>query len=223
MDGFAHRKGYVRQKSRRFMNMQQSESYQRTASSGMVFDKKLPAGKQSAKDFQQKRLLLCLIEEEMELSVRSNGSLNDAGIKLIGQLVQKSASELLKMRNFGRTSLHEIEKNLSEMDLALSMNPNFPPWDGSGNGAELIHILSQQKPGVGFQMDDTSAKSLGIDLMKVNQQLQELAKTKDRKTLSILHAKYLLEELESKFEKDIPYLKGLLRPQGLLSELGEKS
>ena len=203
--------------------MQQAESYQRTASSGMVFDKKLPAGKQSAKDFQQKRLLLCLVEEEMELSVRSNGSLNNAGIKLIGQLVQKSASELLKLRNFGRTSLHEIENNLAEMGLNLSMNLNFSPWDGSGNGAELIRILSQQAPGSGFQMDDNAAKALGIDLMKVNQRLQETAKTKDRKTISILHTKYLLELLESKFEKDIPYLKGLLKLHGLRSELSEKA
>lgn len=203
--------------------MQQAESYQRTASSGMVFDNKLPAGKQSAKDFQQKRSLLCLIEEEMELSVRSKGCLNNAGIKLIGQLVQKSASELLELNKFGRTSLHEIENNLSEMDLTLSMNLNFPPWDGSGNGAELIRILSQQEPGGGFRIDDNAAKALGIDLIKVNQWLQESAKTKDRKTLSILHAKYLLELLESKFEKDIPYLKGLLKPHGLWSELSGKS
>ncbi|MBP7177280.1 MAG: hypothetical protein KBA53_13825 [Thermoclostridium sp.] len=192
--------------------MQQAESYQRTVSSGMVFEKKFPAGKQSAKDFQQKRILLCLIEEEMELSVRSNGCLNNSGIKLIGQLVQKSASELIELKNFGRTSLHEIENNLSEMGLTLSMNLNFPPWDGSGNGAELIRILSQQEPGGGFQMDDNAAKAMGIDLMKVNQRFQESAKTKDKKTLSIMHAKYLLELLESKFEKDIPYLTDLLKP-----------
>ena len=134
------------------------------------------------------------------------------GHKTDGQLVQKSASELLELNKFGRTSLHEIENNLTEMGLTLSMNLNFPPWDGSGNGAELIRILSQQEPGGGFQMEDNAVTALGIDLMKVNQRLQESAKTKDRKIISILHAKYLLELLESKFEKDIPCLKGLLKP-----------
>jgi len=194
------------------MNMQQVESYQCAVSSGMVFARKVPARNESENALQRKRTLLCLIEEEMELSVRSNGCLNNAGIKLIGQLVQKSASELLKLKNFGRTSLHEIENNLAEMGLTLSMNLNFTPWDGSGNGSELIRILSQQEPGGGFRIDDDAAKALGIDLMKVNQQLQKMAKMKDRKTLSILHTKYLVELLESKFEKDINYLTDLLKP-----------
>lgn len=195
--------------------MQQVESYQCAVSSGMVFARKVPARNESENALQRKRTLLCLIEEEMELSVRSNGCLNNAGIKLIGQLVQKSASELLKLKNFGRTSLHEIEKNLGEMGLNLDMNLNFPPWNGDGNGAELIRILYLQEPGGGFRMDDDAAKALGIDLMKVNQRVQETAKNKDRKALSILHAKYLVEELESKFAKDIPHLKDLLKPHGL--------
>ena len=192
--------------------MQQADGYQRTVSSGMVFERKVPARNESENVLQQKRMLLCLIEEEMELSVRSKGCLNHAGIKLIGQLVQKSASELLKLKNFGRTSLHEIEESLGEMGLNLDMNLNFHPWNGDGNGAELIRILSLQKPGGGFRIDDDAAKALGIDLTKVNQRVQEMAKNKDRKTLSILQTKYLVELLESKFEQDIPYLKDLLKP-----------
>ena len=191
--------------------MQQTESYQRTVSSGMVFERKASVRNESENLLQQKRILICLIEEEMELSVRSKGCLNATGIKLIGQLVQKSASELLKLRNFGRTSLHEIEKNLGEMGLNLDMNLNFPPWNGDGNGAELIRILSLQEPGGVFRIDDDAAKSLGIDLTEVNQDLQETG-TKNRKTLSILHTKNLLELLEAKFEKDIPYLTDLLKP-----------
>ena len=192
--------------------MQQTESYQRTVSSGMVFERKASVRNESENLLQQKRILICLIEEEMELSVRSKGCLNATGIKLIGQLVQKSASELLKLRNFGRTSLHEIEKNLEGMGLNLDMNLNFPPWNGDGNGAELIRILSLQKPGGGFQIDDNAAEALGIDFMKVNQWVQKTAKNTGRKTLSILHTKYLLELLDSKYEKEISCLAGLLKP-----------
>ncbi len=190
--------------------MQQTESYQRTVSSGMVFERKASVRNESENLLQQKRILICLIEEEMELSVRSKGCLNATGIKLIGQLVQKSASELLKLRNFGRTSLHEIEKNLEGMGLNLDMNLNFPPWNGDGNGAELIRILSLQEPGGGFLIDNDAAEGLGIDLMEVNQDLQETG-AKNRKAQSILHTKHLLDLLEAKFEKDIPCLTDLIK------------
>ncbi len=197
--------------------MRQADCYQRTVSSGMVFERKVPAKNESENVLQQ-RTLLCLIEEEMELSVRSHGCLNNAGIKLIGQLVQKSASELLKLKNFGRTSLHEIEENLAEMGLTLDMKLNFFPWNRDGNGAELIRILSLQEPDGSFRIDDDAAKALGIDFSKLNQRVQETAKNKDKKTILILQTKYLVELLESKFEKDIPYLTGLLKPHRIWLE-----
>ncbi len=43
--------------------------------------------------------------EELELSVRSANCLKNAGIKLIGELVSRSESEMLKTQNFGRKSL----------------------------------------------------------------------------------------------------------------------
>lgn len=185
--------------------MRQADSYQRTVSSGMVFERILPARNESENVLQRKRTLLCLIEEEMELSVRSRGCLNNTGIKLIGQLVQKSASELLKLKNFGRTSLREIENSLSEMGFTLEMALTFYPWNGSGNGDELIQILALQKPGGGFLIDTKVAENLGIDLMEMNQDAS-------RRKQSLLHTKYLLDRLELKFEKDIPYLIDLLKP-----------
>lgn len=184
--------------------MQRIDNYQRTLSSGIVFDKKLPINNKAENTFQRNRILLCLIEEEFELSFRSQHCLNDTGIKLIGQLVQKSASELLDLKNFGRTSLREIEKNLAEMSLTLEMNLNFYPWNGNGNGDALIQILSLQKQGGGFLIDNRSAEKLGIDLKELNQNVS-------RKKLSLIHTKYLLDRLELNFEKDIPYLTVLLK------------
>lgn len=58
--------------------------------------------------------------EELELSVRSYNCLEAAGIKTIRDLVQKSESEMLKYRNFGRKSLNEIKSILKDMGLKFN-------------------------------------------------------------------------------------------------------
>ncbi len=64
---------------------------------------------------------------ELELSVRSANCLKNADIKFIGELVQKTESEMLKTKNFGRKLLNEIKEILADMDLHLGMIiPNFP-------------------------------------------------------------------------------------------------
>jgi DNA-directed RNA polymerase subunit alpha len=64
---------------------------------------------------------------ELELSVRSANCLQNAGIKYIGELVQKSEGEMLKTKNFGRKSLNEIKEILREMGLDFGMHiENFP-------------------------------------------------------------------------------------------------
>lgn len=59
--------------------------------------------------------------EELELSVRSFNCLEAAGIKTIRDLVQKTESEMLKYRNFGRKSLTEIKNILKEMNLRFGL------------------------------------------------------------------------------------------------------
>jgi len=68
--------------------------------------------------------------DELELSVRSANCLQNANIKLIGDLVQKTESEMLKTKNFGRKSLKEIKEILAEMGLSLGMKlESWPPKD----------------------------------------------------------------------------------------------
>jgi DNA-directed RNA polymerase subunit alpha len=62
--------------------------------------------------------------EELELSVRSYNCLKNAGIQTIGELVQKSESEMLRTKNFGRKSLNEIKEILQTMGLSLGMKPD---------------------------------------------------------------------------------------------------
>ena len=65
--------------------------------------------------------------EELELSVRSANCLKNAGIKLIGELVTKTESEMLKTQNFGRKSLNEIKDILTDMSLTFGMKiDSFP-------------------------------------------------------------------------------------------------
>ena len=65
--------------------------------------------------------------DELELSVRSYNCLKNAGIRTIGELVQKSEAEMLKTKNFGRKSLNEIKEILTTMNLGLGMKiENWP-------------------------------------------------------------------------------------------------
>jgi DNA-directed RNA polymerase subunit alpha len=77
---------------------------------------------------------------ELELSVRSANCLQNADIKFIGELVQRSEGEMLKTKNFGRKSLNEIKEILREMDLDFGMQiENFPSRD------ELDQRLAREK------------------------------------------------------------------------------
>jgi DNA-directed RNA polymerase subunit alpha len=65
--------------------------------------------------------------DELELSVRSYNCLKNANIRTIGELVQKTESEMLKTKNFGRKSLNEIKEILGNMGLSLGMKlDNWP-------------------------------------------------------------------------------------------------
>ncbi|MFO7915825.1 MAG: DNA-directed RNA polymerase subunit alpha [Candidatus Krumholzibacteriales bacterium] len=68
------------------------------------------------------RELLNRSVKELELSVRSSNCLKAAKIDTLGDLVQKTESDMLKYRNFGRKSLKEITDILSGMDLHLGMD-----------------------------------------------------------------------------------------------------
>ena len=59
--------------------------------------------------------------EVLDLSVRAMNCLNNANIKLIGELCNKTESRMLKYRNFGKKSLDEIKEKIESLDLSLGM------------------------------------------------------------------------------------------------------
>ncbi|HYB89956.1 MAG TPA: DNA-directed RNA polymerase subunit alpha [Candidatus Binataceae bacterium] len=66
--------------------------------------------------------------EGLPISVRAFNGLQNADIKFIGELVQRTEQDMLKIKNFGRKSLNEIKGVLADMGLSLGMRlENLPP------------------------------------------------------------------------------------------------
>ncbi len=81
--------------------------------------------------------------DELELSVRSANCLQNADIRYIGELVQRTEAEMLKTKNFGRKSLNEIKELLAEMGLSLGMRlENFPPREE----LERRRLMTEKQP-----------------------------------------------------------------------------
>lgn len=97
--------------------------------------------------------------EELELSVRSANCLQNANIKYIYELVQKTEAEMLKTKNFGRKSLNEIKEILTHMGLGLGMKldgfvaPSHPPKPADSDVDEN-RMMSGERLGSEDDADD---------------------------------------------------------------------
>ncbi len=58
--------------------------------------------------------------DELELSVRSYNCLKRAGINTVGELVNRSEDDMMKVRNLGRKSLDEVMNKLKELGLKFN-------------------------------------------------------------------------------------------------------
>ena len=85
----------------------------------------------------------------LNLSVRAANCLEAARIQTLRELVQRNEADLLRVRSFGKTSLHEVQRKLMDMGLSLGMHVGgvseaegvaFHPSDGAPPAGE---------PGVG--------------------------------------------------------------------------
>jgi len=65
--------------------------------------------------------VLYVLVDELDLSSRAQNCLQAAGIRYVGELVQRTEQDLMKMKNFGRKSLKEIKDTLAERGLSLGM------------------------------------------------------------------------------------------------------
>ncbi len=58
---------------------------------------------------------------DLELSVRASNCLEAARIQTVGELVQKTEADLLRVRSFGKTSLREVRRKLADWGLDLGL------------------------------------------------------------------------------------------------------
>ena len=66
--------------------------------------------------------ILTMTIEDLDLSVRSFNCLKRANIDFVGDLVNKTEEDMMKVRNLGRKSLDEVKKKLE--DIGLSLKPS---------------------------------------------------------------------------------------------------
>ncbi|MBT07463.1 MAG: DNA-directed RNA polymerase subunit alpha [Rhodospirillaceae bacterium] len=92
------------------------------------FEEPTKTDDQEAKDEPSFNAHLLRKVDELELSVRSANCLKNDNIVYIGDLVQKSETDMLRTPNFGRKSLNEIKEVLNGMNLHLGMQiEEWPP------------------------------------------------------------------------------------------------
>ena len=63
--------------------------------------------------------VLEMVVEELDLSVRSYNCLKRAGINNVGELIQKTEDDMMKVRNLGKKSLQEVQNKLASLGLSL--------------------------------------------------------------------------------------------------------
>ena len=81
---------------------------------------------------------------ELELSIRSENCLLRGGIQTVGDLLQRSRDDLLKIRNLGKISLKEIEARLQT--LGYSLKP-------SATGSETVKDTEQDDEAEGSDLE----------------------------------------------------------------------
>ena len=83
---------------------------------GATFERRFP-NQQPLSD--QEQAVLNKSVSELNLSVRARKCMNRLGINTMGDLIQRTADELLESKNFGMTSLTEVREKLRQFGLTL--------------------------------------------------------------------------------------------------------
>jgi DNA-directed RNA polymerase subunit alpha len=83
---------------------------------GSTFERRFTATQQLS---DQEQAVLGKPVAELNLSVRARKCMNRLGINTLGDLIQRTADELLESKNFGMTSLTEVREKLRQFGLTL--------------------------------------------------------------------------------------------------------
>ncbi len=69
---------------------------------------------------EDRKRILDMTIEELDLSVRSYNCLKRASINMVKELVCKTEDEMIKVRNLGKKSLEEVEQKLDELGFSFN-------------------------------------------------------------------------------------------------------
>ncbi|MBR6411354.1 MAG: DNA-directed RNA polymerase subunit alpha [Clostridia bacterium] len=82
-------------------------------------DEDLPENTLSVGEEEKKEKFLEMTIEDLELSIRSQNCLRRASIDTVEQLISRTESEMIKIRNLGKKSLEEVIQKLKSLGLSL--------------------------------------------------------------------------------------------------------
>jgi DNA-directed RNA polymerase subunit alpha len=112
--------------SKNFGETSLGEIKEMMASKGLRLGQSLEEGAQNEMRFrppqalsEQEQAVLNKPVSDLNLSVRARKCMNRLGINTLGDLVQRTADELLESKNFGMTSLSEVREKLAQNGLTL--------------------------------------------------------------------------------------------------------
>lgn len=92
---------------------------------------------------EEERLrVLAMPIEELDLSARSYNCLKRACLNRVEDIVKRSQTEMMNVRNLGRKSLEEIESKLSGLGLKLAdtSSPRQPTYSHTTDSGENVYI-----------------------------------------------------------------------------------
>ena len=112
--------------SKNFGETSLGEIKEMMTSKGLRLGQSLEDGGQSEMRFRpqqpltpEEQALLNKPVSDLNLSVRARKCMNRLGINTLGELIQRTADELLEAKNFGMTSLNEVREKLGQYGLTL--------------------------------------------------------------------------------------------------------
>ncbi len=112
--------------SKNFGETSLSEIKEILGSKGLRLGQSLEEGAQLERRFigqqplsDQEQAVLNKPVADLNLSVRARKCMNRLGINTLGELIQRTADELLESKNFGMTSLNEVRDKLRQCGLSL--------------------------------------------------------------------------------------------------------
>jgi DNA-directed RNA polymerase subunit alpha len=112
--------------SKNFGETSLSEIKEMMATKGLRLGQSLEEGAQFEARFrpnqpltEEEQAVLGKPVSDLNLSVRARKCMNRLGINTLGEVIQRSADELLESKNFGMTSLNEVREKLAQLGLTL--------------------------------------------------------------------------------------------------------